>query len=179
MILHLLLAVSAYVLGAAAVHAALRLTERSRMSASGTHLVLHTHNDSHHLEWALRSLTLYSWLRGQPLTITIRDTDSTDDTRQMLRLFARRDHRLHIQTSPPLFTSQNKTPEHASAILSISSDSTSRTGPTNPPSSINPTNLTSSTYPTKFSGRESGHSASPVHIHLGSPEDWGKLPYLI
>ncbi len=140
MIGHLLLIIGTYLLGMLAVHAANGRSGSSREAVSSAHLVLHTHNDSHHLEWALRSLTLHAWLRGQPLAITVRDAGSTDDTRQILQLFARRHTTLRIQTTPPISTFQNNTNE---PVLIASTDS------------------------------------PDIHIRLGVPEDWGKLPYLL
>lgn len=89
----LLWIVGTYALGALAVHTARRA--RQRTEANTWHYVLYTLNDGRHIEWAVLSLVMFYWLKGQPLFITIIDEGSTDDTMDIARTLSRR-HLLHI-----------------------------------------------------------------------------------
>lgn len=84
----LLLIAIVYAAGAFAVHAAYRRCGGHVPGAK--HYVLHTMNDQRHVEWAVRSLTLFCWLSGKPVTITIVDEGSTDDTLEIVRRLSRR-----------------------------------------------------------------------------------------
>lgn len=88
--------VIAYAAGAVIVQAAWR---RSGGAWSGVrHYVLYTMNDQRHVEWAVRSLMLVSWLRGQPVAITIVDEGSTDDTLAIVRCLSRR-HAVNVRAA--------------------------------------------------------------------------------
>lgn len=60
-----------------AVHAWLR---RKGTTAGTTYFALITHNNQSQIEWYLRSLIFFSWLRGRYVSIAVFDEGSTDDT---------------------------------------------------------------------------------------------------
>jgi hypothetical protein len=78
MIEGLLWIVGAYAAAIATVHTIYRMSRRTPNSA--VHYVLLTRNNQHHMEWFLRSLFFFSWMRGKPISVTIMDDGSTDDT---------------------------------------------------------------------------------------------------
>jgi hypothetical protein len=63
-----------------------------------TYFALVTHNNGTQIEWYLRSLIFFSWLRGRPISITIFDEESVDETVDVVSRFAEgRDHvELHV-----------------------------------------------------------------------------------
>ncbi|ALS24489.1 hypothetical protein [Paenibacillus naphthalenovorans] len=61
------------------------------------HYVLRTYNNQLQMEWYLRSLHFFSWIKGRTIAVTIVDEGSTDDTlaiAERLRL----EHHLNIWT---------------------------------------------------------------------------------
>lgn len=44
------------------------------------HFVLVSHNNQLQVEWYVRLLLLFAWVKGQPMKITVVDEGSTDDT---------------------------------------------------------------------------------------------------
>jgi len=96
MVQGLLCIVVIYAAGAVAVQLAWRFCGR-RLSGE-KHYILHTLNDQRHVEWAVRSLTLFGWLSGRPVSITIVDEGSTDDTLAIVRCLSRR-HELNIRSA--------------------------------------------------------------------------------
>jgi len=78
MIEGLLWIIGAYAAAIATVHIIYRISLRARKDT--VHYVLLTRNNQHHVEWFLRSLFFFSWMRGKPITVTIMDDGSTDDT---------------------------------------------------------------------------------------------------
>ncbi|WP_438447453.1 hypothetical protein [Gorillibacterium sp. sgz5001074] len=53
-----------------------------------TYFALVTHNNGTQIEWYLRSLIFFSWLRGRHISVTVFDEASTDDTVAVVRQFA-------------------------------------------------------------------------------------------
>jgi hypothetical protein len=51
-----------------------------RKEVKQTYFVFITNNNQAHIEWYLRSLQFFSWLRGRSIMITIFDEGSTDET---------------------------------------------------------------------------------------------------
>lgn len=62
-------------------------TQRSH-DPKTTYFALVTHNNGTQIEWYLRSLIYFSWLRGRHIAITVFDEGSTDDTVPVVRHFA-------------------------------------------------------------------------------------------
>jgi hypothetical protein len=83
----------AYAAGALAVHIAYR---RLQGTSDSKHYVLYTLNDQRHIEWAVRSLMLFYWLRNKTISITIIDEGSTDDTLAIVRSLSKR-HTLDVR----------------------------------------------------------------------------------
>ena len=54
-----------------------------------THYVLMTRNNQMHMEWYLRSLYFFSWMKGRNISVTIVDEGSTDDTLDIARRVGR------------------------------------------------------------------------------------------
>jgi len=80
--------VGTYMLGAAAVHAAhRRFVQRSE--SGDRHYILYSFNDERHIEWAVRSLSLFYWLQGRSVTITVIDEGSTDHTLAIVHSLSR------------------------------------------------------------------------------------------
>ena len=95
MILGLLWIIGVYALGAVAVHAAYRRFAQSD-GADVKHYVLYTLNDSRHIEWAVRSISWFYWLRGRQVLITVIDEGSTDETLLIVNSLERT-HLIHVQ----------------------------------------------------------------------------------
>lgn len=89
----LLWIVCVYALGAASVHAA--SWRRSRRLSGAKHYVLYTLNDGRHIEWVVRSLVIFHWLRGRQVLITVVDEGSTDETLHIVSSLAR-SHALYV-----------------------------------------------------------------------------------
>lgn len=52
-----------------------------------TYFALVTQDNGAQIEWYLRSLIFFSWLRGRQISITVFDEGSTDDTVEVVRRF--------------------------------------------------------------------------------------------
>lgn len=80
--------ISSYTLCALLVHAA-HYYYKDKGSPE-KHIVLVTRNNQLELEWVIRSLRLFAWIRGQALRITLVDQGSQDDTVWIAEHFAGR-----------------------------------------------------------------------------------------
>jgi hypothetical protein len=69
-------------------------------SVPPTRVVLITSNNQKHIEWVVRSLFFWSWLKGRHIAATIVDKNSTDDTLKIVERLAHT-HPLEIQQCPP------------------------------------------------------------------------------
>ena len=71
-----------YGLGILLVHAAFGRTRRLRdeTRCRSKHYVLISKQNQFQIEWVLRALFLFSWLKGSNFKITVIDEGSTDDT---------------------------------------------------------------------------------------------------
>lgn len=83
MIPGLLWMIGAYGLCIVLVHAAHAWTRGGRMAVR--HYVLIGSNQQHRIEWLIRSLLLFGWLRGCSVQITLLDEGSQDDTLEIAR----------------------------------------------------------------------------------------------
>jgi hypothetical protein len=81
----LLLFITAYLLAILSIHLIYKFIG---VQPDRKHIVVITFNDQANIEWVLRSLFIFSWLKGKPLTVTIVDQASVDDTRHIIRHFA-------------------------------------------------------------------------------------------
>jgi hypothetical protein len=179
MVQGLVFIVGIYMLAAVSVHAAYRFTRKTQGGEHCAQYVLHTYNDSRHLEWAIRTLTIYSWLCSRPITITIQDEGSTDDTCAVASLLSRR-YGLHMDSfstdsywNRMNHTSRNSTTNlPAYSTINTSSNSRKRLLQN---SRIN-TSITKS-----FTVSHTSHSFDPkqdvIHIRLSNPADWKRLPF--
>lgn len=183
MVQGLVVIVGIYMLAAVSVHVAYRITRRTQGGEHSAHYVLHTCNDSRHLEWAIRSLTIYSWLCSRPVTITIQDEDSTDDTCRIASLLSRR-YGLHMSN----FITNSRTNSNRVPINHISRNST-----TNLPAYSKINTSTNSkkrhlkntqndtSFNHSFTVSNTTHSFDPthdvIHIRLSNPADWRRLPF--
>lgn len=62
-----------------------------------THYVLVTRNNEMQVEWYVRSLRFFSWLKGRTIAVTLVDEGSTDDTLLIAGRLSE-EHQLHICT---------------------------------------------------------------------------------
>ncbi|MBU7317590.1 hypothetical protein [Paenibacillus oleatilyticus] len=62
-----------------------------------THYVLQTYNNQLQVEWYLRSLYFFSWMKGKAISVTLADEGSTDDTLAIARRLSL-EHQLSICT---------------------------------------------------------------------------------
>ncbi|WP_010499453.1 hypothetical protein [Paenibacillus elgii] len=62
-----------------------------------THYVLQTYNNQLQVEWYLRSLYFFSWMKGKAISVTLADEGSTDDTLDIARRLSL-EHQLSICT---------------------------------------------------------------------------------
>lgn len=97
MMLGLVWIMSCYAAGIALVHL-LHWHWKRQGTERTTHYVLRTYNNQLQMEWYLRSLHFFSWVKGRTIAVTIADEGSTDDTlaiAERLRLV----HHLNIWTT--------------------------------------------------------------------------------
>lgn len=64
----------------AVIHAVYAVHKKKGIVPETTYIALITHNNELQIEWYLRSLIFFSWLRGRHIAIAILDEGSTDDT---------------------------------------------------------------------------------------------------
>jgi|HigsolmetaAR203D_1030402.scaffolds.fasta_scaffold00180_33 hypothetical protein len=83
----LLWIVGTYLLSALCVHAA-HAWHRRGSGPAARHFVLIARNEQHRIEWVIRSLLLRSWLKGNPIRLTMIDCGSSDHTRTIMRRLA-------------------------------------------------------------------------------------------
>ncbi|MED4600708.1 glycosyltransferase family A protein [Paenibacillus validus] len=62
-----------------------------------THYVLRTRNNGRDIEWYLRSLHLFSWIKGKSIEVTLADEGSTDETIAIAERLSK-EHHLNIHT---------------------------------------------------------------------------------
>lgn len=79
MILGLVWVMGCYAAGIALVHL-LHWHWNRRGTERAAHYILRTYNHQLQIEWYLRSLHFFSRLKGRPITVTVIDEGSTDDT---------------------------------------------------------------------------------------------------
>ncbi|WP_281883069.1 hypothetical protein [Paenibacillus sp. YYML68] len=79
MMLGLVWIIGCYVAGMSIIHT-LHWRWKRRGRSGLTHYVVRTRNNGQHVEWFLRSLHFFSSLKGKPITVTLADEGSTDDT---------------------------------------------------------------------------------------------------
>jgi len=60
------------------------------------HYVLVTNNNETQLEWYVRSLLFFSWLKGKPIFLVIADEGSTDGTLAIARILKRHEPAIDI-----------------------------------------------------------------------------------
>lgn len=65
-----------------------------------TYFALITHNNESQIEWYLRSLVFFSWLRGRPISIMVFDERSTDETVGIVERFAAERGNVDIRVAP-------------------------------------------------------------------------------
>lgn len=82
----LLWIIGCYGLSVAILHFIFGLTKAKPRQSS--HFLLITKNNGLHIEWYIRSLHVFSWLRGRQVKVTILDEGSTDDTLPILERMA-------------------------------------------------------------------------------------------
>jgi hypothetical protein len=82
-----LIIISTYLLSAIMVHIA--YNRMNTDDEESKHYVLHTLNNQLHIEWIIRSLSLFYWVQGKSIYITIMDEGSSDDTLSIVRLLSR------------------------------------------------------------------------------------------
>ncbi|MEK8131729.1 hypothetical protein WMW72_27860 [Paenibacillus filicis] len=96
MILGLVWIVGSYAAGIAIIHALHRRWKRQGQPRI-THYILQTRNNGHQVEWYLRSLHFFSWMKGRTIAVTIADEGSTDDTVAIAKRLSQ-EHHLTIYT---------------------------------------------------------------------------------
>lgn len=64
-----------------------------------TYFALMTHNNETQIEWYLRTLVFFSWLRGRHISIVVFDEGSTDETLAIIRRFAAERGNVEIRVS--------------------------------------------------------------------------------
>lgn len=72
-----------YVMGIGLVHLSRLLFRRGEMKVK--HFVFITHNNQLQVEWFMRSVLLFSWMKGTNIKITVLDMGSDDDTLAIVR----------------------------------------------------------------------------------------------
>lgn len=82
MVIQLVWIVAIYGLAVAIVHGlyAMRKMKGNLVQERCIHYILITYNHEGHVEWYVRALQLYGYLRGKPIYITVVDHASSDDT---------------------------------------------------------------------------------------------------
>jgi hypothetical protein len=96
MILGLVWIVGCYAAGIAILHAIHRRWKRQGQPRI-IHYILQTRNNGHQVEWYLRSLHFFSWMKGRTIAVTIADEGSTDDTMAIAQRLSQ-EHHLIIYT---------------------------------------------------------------------------------
>jgi hypothetical protein len=79
MIIGLIWIVGCYAAGIAILHF-LHWQWKKRGSERTVHYVLRTLNNQLQVEWYIRSLHFFSWIKGRSISVTLADEGSTDDT---------------------------------------------------------------------------------------------------
>lgn len=64
-----------------------------------TYFALMTHNNETQIEWYLRTLVFFSWMRGRQISIVVFDEGSTDETLTIIRRFAAERGNVEIRVS--------------------------------------------------------------------------------
>lgn len=101
MVLGLLWIIGIYGLCALLVHVVHSGFHRHPKEVLVKHYVLITHNNQLHIEWYMRSLILFSWLKGKEIKVTVMDEGSSDDTVAIVEKMARkRNAALTLYTTP-------------------------------------------------------------------------------
>lgn len=91
--------VGIYVMGIGLVHLSHLLYQRGEMKV--VHYVFITHNNQLQVEWFMRSILLFSWMKGQNINISVLDTGSSDDTLAIIKyLTLHRYVTVKVQQSP-------------------------------------------------------------------------------
>ncbi|SDE35046.1 hypothetical protein SAMN02799630_05247 [Paenibacillus sp. UNCCL117] len=96
MILGLVWILGCYAAGIAIIHI-LHWRRKRQAGARMMHYILQTRNNGHQIEWVLRSLHFFSWMRGRAIAVTIADEGSTDDTVAIAERLSQ-EHHLTIYT---------------------------------------------------------------------------------
>lgn len=96
MMLGLAWIIGCYAVGAAIIHW-LHWQWRRYGKPQTMHYVLHTYNNQLQVEWYLRSLYFFSWMKGKAISVTLADEGSTDDTLEIARRLSL-EHQLNICT---------------------------------------------------------------------------------
>lgn len=91
----LIVIISVYGISAALVHMTYRHLYRA--SHKHEHYILVSNDNQMHIEWVIRCLWLFSWLKGKDICITLLDQHSTDDTLKIAEKLAQHGH-LDIRT---------------------------------------------------------------------------------
>ncbi|CAG7634069.1 hypothetical protein PAESOLCIP111_03528 [Paenibacillus solanacearum] len=100
MMLGLVWIVGCYTAGVVILHL-LHWQWKKKRSDRTVHYVLRTFNNQLQLEWYIRSLSFFSWIKGRTIRITIADEGSTDDTMAIAQRLSR-EHHLDISTDASL-----------------------------------------------------------------------------
>jgi hypothetical protein len=79
----------------AILHMMYAIHRNRNLKQKTTYFALVTHNHEAQIEWYLRSLIFFSWLRGRPVSITVFDEESTDGTVDIVERFA--EGREHVE----------------------------------------------------------------------------------
>ncbi|TVY09328.1 hypothetical protein [Paenibacillus cremeus] len=98
MMLGLVWIVGCYAAGIAILHI-LHWHRKQRGAERTVHYVLHTQNNQHQVEWYIRSLHFFSWVKGRTIRITLMDEGSTDETLAIAERLSLEYH-LEIVTEP-------------------------------------------------------------------------------
>ncbi|AEI38746.1 hypothetical protein [Paenibacillus mucilaginosus] len=98
MMLGLVWIIGCYAAGIAVIHALHRQWKR-RGTRRAAHYVLYAQNAQMQLEWYLRSLYFFSWIKGRPIEVTLVDEGSTDETLQIAARIAQ-EQALNVVESP-------------------------------------------------------------------------------
>lgn len=84
----LLWIIGVYGASVAVLHAIYAWCRRKGSEPQVTYFALVTQNNQTQIEWYLRSLVFFSWLRGRQIAIMVFDDGSTDETIDIVRRFA-------------------------------------------------------------------------------------------
>lgn len=92
----LLWIVGIYGICIAVIHAAYAVHRSKGTVPETTYIALITHNNELQIEWYLRSLIFFSWLRGRQIAITIFDEGSADGTLDIIERFSENRNSIQI-----------------------------------------------------------------------------------